>query len=55
LELQATAWRSQPIGTWTNMGYTVTGTDSTGGLFDQVTNSVPTTETKKFIRLTVEN
>jgi hypothetical protein len=41
--------------TWTNMGYTVEGTNITGGLFDQVTNSVPTTETKKFIRLTVEN
>jgi hypothetical protein len=43
------------IGTWSNMGYTVTGTNVSGGLFDQVTNSVLTTETKKFIRLTVEN
>ena len=37
------------------MGYTVTGTNDTGELFDQVTNSVPTTKTQTFIRLTVEN
>ncbi len=43
------------IGTWTNMGYTVTGTNVSGGLFDQVTNSVPTTDPQKFIRLTVED
>ncbi|MDF7824895.1 hypothetical protein P4B35_12805 [Pontiellaceae bacterium B12227] len=43
------------IGTWTNMGYTVTGTNVTGGSYDQVTNSVPTTDPQTFIRLTVED
>jgi hypothetical protein len=43
------------LGTWTNMGYTVTGTNVTGGSYDQVTNSIPTTNTQTFIRLTVED
>ena len=42
-------------GSWTNRGYTVAGTNKMGGLFDQVTNSIPTTGLRKFIRLTVEN
>jgi hypothetical protein len=43
------------INSWTNTGYMVTGTNSPVGLFDEVTNSVPTTDSKTFIRLTVEN
>ncbi len=41
-------------GAWTNSGYTVTGTDMTGGTFDFVSNSVPTTASKLFIRLQIE-
>jgi hypothetical protein len=43
------------LGAWTNKGYTVTGTNVPGGLFDQVTNSIPTTNTQTYIRLKVEN
>ena len=39
---------------WTNSGYTVVATNETGGLFDFVTNSVPTADPRKFIRLRVE-
>jgi hypothetical protein len=39
---------------WTNVGYTVTGTNVTGGTFDYVTNAIPTTDAQKFIRLVVE-
>lgn len=40
-------------GTWTNSGYTVLGTDVTGSTFDFVSNSVPTTAPKTFIRLRI--
>jgi hypothetical protein len=39
---------------WTNVGYTVTGTNVTEGTFDYVTNAIPTTDARKFIRLVVE-
>jgi hypothetical protein len=39
---------------WTNAGYTVTGTNITVGTFDYVTNQIPTTDPKKFIRLIIE-
>jgi hypothetical protein len=40
---------------WTNGGYTVTGTNETTGLFDFVTNIVPTAENTMFLRLIIEN
>ncbi|VGO12003.1 hypothetical protein PDESU_00551 [Pontiella desulfatans] len=40
---------------WTNSGYTVEGTNVTGGTFDEVTNSIPTADPQKFIRLFIEN
>lgn len=44
------------FGTWTNEAYTsVIGTYEPGGPCDYITNSVPTTGDKKFIRLKVEN
>ena len=39
---------------WTNAGYTVVGTNVTGGDFDYVINSIPTTDTNTFIRLIIE-
>jgi hypothetical protein len=40
---------------WTNSGYAVTGTNTTlGGDFDEVTNSIPTTDDQKFIQLVIE-
>ena len=39
---------------WTNTGYTVEATNVTGGTFDYVTNSIPTTAPQKFIRLIIE-
>ncbi|VGO18167.1 carbohydrate binding domain-containing protein [Pontiella sulfatireligans] len=42
-------------GTWTNSGYTVTGTEVTGGTLDFVTNEVSTVvEDAQFIRLIIE-
>jgi hypothetical protein len=41
-------------GTWTNEGYTVTGTNVTGGSIDFVTNDVGIIEKDKFIRLKIE-
>jgi hypothetical protein len=42
-------------GTWTNSGYSVTGTNTTvGGDFDEVTNSIVTTAPNTFIRLIIE-
>jgi len=42
-------------GAWTNAGnVTVSGTTVTGAAYDYVTNSVPTTDQQKFIRLKVE-
>ncbi len=40
---------------WTNSGYTVVATNVTGGIFDYVTNSIPTVDAKKFLRLIIEN
>jgi hypothetical protein len=40
-------------GAWTNTGYTVTGTNITGGTYDEVTNSVPTIEPQTYIRLQI--
>lgn len=42
-------------GTWTSTGYTVTGTNVTGGTYNDVTNSIPTTGPQSYIRLTVTN
>ncbi len=39
---------------WTNSGYTVLGTYVTGGTFNYVTNQIPTTDPKKFIRLMID-
>jgi hypothetical protein len=41
-------------GTWTNTGYAVMGTNVTGREIDFVTNDVETAESKKFIRLKIE-
>ena len=41
-------------GTWTNSGYTVAGTNVTGGELDFVTNVTDTVESQKFIRLIIE-
>jgi hypothetical protein len=41
-------------GTWTQEGYTVTGTNVTGGILDFVTNQVDGVENEKFIRLKIE-
>ena len=42
-------------GTWTNSGYSVGGTNTAlGGDFDEVTNSIPTTDAQTFIRLQVQ-
>lgn len=40
---------------WTNSGYTVSGTNVTGGTFDYVTNQVPAADIQKFIRLMIES
>jgi hypothetical protein len=40
---------------WTNDGYTVVGTNVTGGTFDYVTNSIPTIDDQSFIKLIIEN
>jgi hypothetical protein len=42
------------LSNWTNSGYTVVATNGTGGTFDFVTNSIPTTDSRKFIRLIIE-
>jgi len=42
-------------GTWTNSGYTVAATNTTGGTFDYVTNTIPVVEDETFIRLIIEN
>lgn len=41
-------------GAWTNAGYTVEGTNATGGALDFVTNTTGTIEGQKFIRLIIE-
>jgi acyl-coenzyme A thioesterase PaaI-like protein len=41
-------------GTWTNIGYSVSGTNVTGGEFDFVTNSILTTNDQSFIKLIIE-
>ena len=40
-------------GTWTNSGYTVVGTNDTGGTSDYITNSIPVINSQLFIRLKV--
>ena len=42
-------------GTWTAEGYTVTGTDVTGGTLNFVTNDIDTVRNINFIRLRIEN
>jgi len=42
-------------GNWADSGYTELGTDVTGGLFDFVTNTIPTTADETFIRLRIQN
>ena len=42
------------IGTWVNAGYTVAGTNVTGGELDFVTNVTDTVDSQKFIRLIIE-
>jgi hypothetical protein len=41
-------------GSWTNQGYTVTGTNVTGGTIDFVTNNVGTVVKEKFIHLKIQ-
>ena len=41
-------------GSWSNMGYTITGTNVTGGDLDLVTNATGAAEDTKFIRLRIE-
>lgn len=40
-------------GTWTSTGFSVSGTNVTGGTFNVVTNTVPMVEDKTFVRLTI--
>jgi len=40
---------------WTNSGYFVVATNVTGGTFDYVTNTIPTTLDQTFIRLRIED
>lgn len=42
------------FGTWTNLGYVVSGTNLTGETLNIVTNTVDTIEDQRFIRLQVE-
>jgi hypothetical protein len=42
------------FGSWTSTGYTVGGTDVTGGTLNYVTNTVDTVEDQKYIRLKIE-
>jgi hypothetical protein len=43
-------------GTWTDSGYTVTGTNTAlGGDFDAVTNAIPATDPQTFIRMIIHN
>jgi hypothetical protein len=42
-------------GAWTNEGYSVIGTNVTGGTLDFVTNDVDTAEDERFIRLKIEH
>ena len=41
-------------GAWVNTGYSVLATNVTGGLFDFVTNSVPTAADETFVRLRIK-
>ena len=41
------------FGSWTNIGYTILGTNVTGGTYDDVTNSVPTDGPQSYIRLKI--
>lgn len=41
------------MGAWTNIGYTVIGTNQPGGDFEYITNSVPMDADQKFIRLKI--
>ncbi len=41
-------------GVWTNLGYTVEGTNVTGGTLNLVTNSVPLTDPQLFLKLEVQ-
>jgi hypothetical protein len=51
--LETTA--SLTIPNWSNSGYTVVATNVTGGVYDFVTNTVPTAADETFIRLRVQN
>jgi hypothetical protein len=42
-------------GSWTTGGYTILGTNVTGGTYDDVTNSIPTSGPQSYIRLRVTN
>ena len=42
------------FGTWTNIGYTVMGTNVTGDALDFVTNATDTADNEKFIRLIIK-
>ncbi|RKX36643.1 MAG: hypothetical protein DRP64_18320, partial [Verrucomicrobia bacterium] len=40
---------------WANAGYSIGGTNVTGGLLDYVTNTVPAAADETFVRLRVQN
>ena len=42
------------IGSWTNVGYSILGTNVTGGTYNDVTNSVPIVDLQSYIRLKLE-
>lgn len=45
---------SLTVPAWSNQGYTVIGTNVTGGTFDYVTNQIQTVDSVEFIRLNVD-
>ncbi len=42
-------------GAWINTGYTILGTNITGGTYNEVTNSIPVDNSQTYIRLRIEN
>jgi len=43
------------LGSWTDSGSAPLGTNITGGVYDEVTNSIPTTTPQSYIRLKITN
>jgi hypothetical protein len=53
VELQTTT--DLVSGSWTNTGYSILGTNVTGGTYDDVTNSIPVDGPQSYIRLRIQN